>query len=452
MHSKKINNKMPLNYSHGFKLWKEIYGILFFSIIVFGNSIAQDHEKVFGTYYPIDLDLSFEHAIYLQPIIDKANAGDTIVLKEGMYLGPIVINKDSIVLDGLGKCEINGLGKESVITIEAKHVVVKNFQIENSGGSHDRIDCGVKILGSHAIVDNCRIKECLFGVDIFKSDSNYISHCEITSLSRREKALKGDAIRLWWAKGNTVHGNYWHEVRDMVVWYSLGNLFEENLGIGNRYSIHFMYAHNNRIRANEFYENSVGVFLMYSEKTIMTDNLIVGSMGISGMCLGMKETSSNQILNNRFIYSAEGIHVDVSPFVPDQLNTIQGNEIAFCGSGMFFHTNQEGNIITKNYFHSNLANVIAQGRTANGNVWKDNYFDDYQGFDRDGDNVGDTPYELYSYVEHLWDFNKDIKFFYGSPLLVILDFLERLAPFSEPKFVLRDKSPKYMWEDKKIMN
>jgi len=166
------------------------------------------------------------------------------------------------------------------------------------------------------------------------------------------------------------------------------------------------------------------------------------------MCLGMKETSSNQILNNRFIYSAEGIHIDVSPYVPEQTNTIQNNEIAFCGSGMFFHTNQEGNIITQNYFHNNLSQVTIEGKTANWNVWKDNYFDDYQGFDRDEDNIGDTPYELYTYVEHLWDFNKNVKFFYGAPLLVILDFLERLAPFSEPKFVLRDKTPIYIWEDK----
>jgi nitrous oxidase accessory protein len=234
----------------------------------------------------------------------------------------------------------------------------------------------------------------------------------------------------------------------MVVWYSEENLFEENLGIGNRYSIHFMYAHNNRIRANEFYENSVGVFLMYSERTIMTHNLIMKSTGESGMCLGLKETSSNQILHNRFIYSAEGIHFDVSPFVPEKTNTIANNEIAFCVSGMFFHTNQEGNLIKENYLHNNLSQVTAQGKTANRNRWINNYYDDYQGFDRDGDNIGDTPYELYTYVEHLWNFNEDMKFFYGSPVLLILDFLERLAPFSKPKFVLRDKQPMYIWDEK----
>ena len=66
--------------------------------------------------------------------------------------------------------------------------------------------------------------------------------------------------------------------------------------------------------------------------------------------------------------------------------------------------------------------------------------------DKDEDNIGDVPYSLYSYSEHLWAFNKNIKFFYGAPILEVLDFLERLAPFSKPKFVLRDKKPLYKWK------
>jgi nitrous oxidase accessory protein len=416
--------------------------LMVFSITATG----QDFSK-FGTYHPLNPVVDTTNPIPLQILIETASDGDTLLLQPAYYTGPVRITKNRLVIDGQGKSIISGLEKESVLYLEGDSIHLKNLVIENSGGSHDKIDCGVKIMGSYNTVENCRIKECLFGVDIYKSDHNFIVHNEISSLTRRSKALKGDAIRLWWAKRNTIHGNYWHDVRDMVVWYSEENLFEENLGIGNRYSIHFMYAHNNRIRANEFYENSVGVFLMYSERTIMTHNLVMKSTGESGMCLGLKETSSNQILHNRFIYSAEGIHFDVSPFVPEKTNTIAHNEIAFCVSGMFFHTNQEGNLIKENYMHNNLTQVTAQGKTANLNRWKNNYFDDYQGFDRDNDNVGDTPYELYTYVEHLWNFNEDLKFFYGSPILAILDFLERLAPFSKPKFVLRDKEPMYLWDN-----
>ncbi len=422
--------------------------IFFLYILLFYSSLAIAQNK-FGTNIDFDTSgIDKSKAISLQKLIDNAKPGDYIKLQKAFYTGPVYIRKNGITIDGQGESILSGMGIESVIYIEADSVTVKNLIIQESGGSHDKIDCGVKIKGNFNFVENCRIRECLFGVDVFQSDNNKIFHNEISSLSRRSIALKGDAIRFWYSKYNVVGNNYWHGVRDMVVWYSSDNLFIQNKGVGNRYSIHFMYAHNNRIQGNEFYNNSVGVFLMYSEKTIMVGNLIQGSQGVSGMCLGMKETSSNQILNNRFIYSAQGIHFDVAPFVPEKINTIEGNEIAFCGSGMFFHTNQEGNLIRHNYFHNNLSQVTAEGRTASKNVWEYNYFDDYQGFDRNKDNIGDTPYKLYTYVEHLWDFNKYVKFFYGAPILVVLDFLERLAPFSEPKFVLKDDKPMFFWKEK----
>lgn len=408
---------------------------------------AQTGDLEFGTRVPVKGFADHSKPIPLQKIIDQAPPGKYVKLEPGYYVGPAVIKKDAITLDGDGKVTISGLNKGSVIYIEANTVKLKGLHIMESGGSHDKIDCGVKITGNYNVVENCLIEECLFGVDIFQAENNRILNNEITSLSKRDMALKGDAIRLWYSKNNLIKGNYWHNVRDMVVWYSSENTFEANKGVGNRYSIHFMYAHNNRIKDNYFTENSVGVFLMYSEETVMTGNTIMHSNGVSGMCLGMKETSSNQILHNRFIYSAEGIHVDVSPFVPEKINTVMYNEIAFCGTGIFFHTNQEGNLYKHNYFHNNLVQVEAEGKTANLNRWQANYFDDYQGFDNDDDNVGDAPYTLFSYVEHLWSFDKDVKFFYGSPLLLVLDFLERLAPFSQPKLVLRDKSPIFRWDD-----
>jgi nitrous oxidase accessory protein len=420
--------------------------ILFFLAFFCESLLAE--EIIYGLKIPVQGFDNSTNKINLQEIIDKVRPGQTIILEPGFYVGPATITTNGITLDGKGLVTISGLEKGSVLFVNADHVSLKNLKIIDSGGSHDKIDSGVKLTGNFNLVDNCHIAECLFGVDILQADNNLIQHCEISSISKRQMALKGDAIRLWYSKNNLIKGNYWHNVRDMVVWYSSENTFEANKGVGNRYSIHFMYAHNNRIKDNVFYENSVGVFLMYSEQTVMTGNTIMRSTGISGMCLGMKETSSNQILNNRFIYSSEGIHVDVSPFVPEKTNTIANNEIAFCGIGIKFHTNQEGNLFKNNYFHNNLVQVEAEGKTANMNKWDNNYFDDYQGFDKDGDNIGDTPYSLYAYVEHLWSFDRDVKFFYGSPLLLALDFLERLAPFSQPKFVLRDNKPMYIWKDK----
>jgi nitrous oxidase accessory protein len=420
-------------------------------IFLHWNTFSQEKEsEKSGLLTEITPFNSDKEQVFLNTLLKNLKPGDTLLLKPGFYTGPATIKVPNVVIDGGGKATISGMANESVIYVKADSVTIKNLHITNSGDSPDRLDAGVKVIeANYTLIQNCLIEECLFGVDIFKSDGVVVENNDITSISRKPLALKGDAIRLWYSTNNRILFNYWHGVRDMVVWYSSGNHFEGNKGVGNRYSIHFMYAHNNRIHNNEFYNNSVGVFLMYSEQTILSENLIQGSVGSTGMCLGLKETSSNQILNNRFLYSAYGIHFDVSPFVTEKINTVVGNEIAFCNVGMLFHSDLEGNLIKSNYLHDNLTQVYARGKTANGNKFEGNYWSDYQGFDKNEDNVGDVPYSLYSYSEHLWAFNKNVKFFYGAPILEVLDFLERLAPFSKPKFVLRDKKPLYKWEHNK---
>ncbi|HIP48074.1 MAG TPA: nitrous oxide reductase family maturation protein NosD [Lutibacter sp.] len=404
-----------------------------------------------GTHSKITPFESDKDQVFLNTLLKHLKSGDTLKLKPGFYTGPATIKVSNVTIDGGGKATISGMGNESVIYVKADSVIIKNLHITNSGDSPDRLDAGIKVIeASNTHIHNNRIDECLFGVDIFKSDHCVVANNDITSISRKPLALKGDAIRLWYSTDNRILFNYWHGVRDMVVWYSSGNHFEGNKGIGNRYSIHFMYSHNNRIHKNEFYNNSVGIFLMYSEQTILTENLIQSSNGTTGMCIGLKETSSNQILNNRLLYSAYGLHFDVSPFVAEKINTVVGNEIAFCNVGMLFHSDLEGNLVKGNYLHDNLTQVYTRGKTANGNKFEGNYWSDYQGYDKDEDNVGDVPYSLYSYSEHLWAFNKNIEFFYGAPILEVLDFLERLAPFSKPKFVLRDKKPMYKWDKEEV--
>lgn len=410
-------------------------------------SFSQEKEETYGLLTKITPVEENKDQIFLKTLLKNLKPGDTLNLKPGFYTGPATIEVPNVVIDGGGKATISGMGNESVLFIKADNVTIKNLHITNSGDSPDRLDAGVKIVeANNTLIQNCKIDECLFGVDIYKSDGCSVLHNDISSISRKPLALKGDAVRLWYSTKNNINFNTWYEVRDTVIWYSSGNYFEGNKGVGNRYSLHFMYSHNNRIHNNEFYNNSVGIFLMYSEQTIITENLIQSSTGTTGMCIGLKETSSNQILNNRLLYSSYGLHFDVSPFVAEKINTIIGNEIAFCNVGMLFHSDLEGNLLKGNYIHNNLTQVYTRGKTANGNKFEGNYWSDYQGYDKDEDNIGDVPYSLYSYSEHLWAFNKNIKFFYGAPILEVLDFLERLAPFSKPKFVLRDKKPLYKWE------
>ena len=102
-----------------------------------------------------------------------------------------------------------------------------------------------------------------------------------------------------------------------------------------------------------------------------------------------------------------------------------------------------GNHFINNRFKSNISQVaVSDGSGANQNKWDGNYWDDYQGFDLDKNGIGDTPHEYYSYSDRIWMDVPSAQFFKGSPMLEVLDFLERLAPFSPPQMVFKDSKPK----------
>ncbi|HMT13566.1 MAG TPA: hypothetical protein PKE19_02335, partial [Aestuariivirga sp.] len=110
--------------------------------------------------------------------------------------------------------------------------------------------------------------------------------------------------------------------------------------------------------------------------------------------------------------------------------------------GVEFHTDWEGNIFTGNAFLSNFTQIAVRGGgTALRETWTGNYWDDYAGFDRDGDGLGDSPYEIYNYADRMWMEVKDAAFFRASFALEALDFVERLAPFTEPRLLLREDKP-----------
>ncbi len=229
----------------------------------------------------------------------------------------------------------------------------------------------------------------------------------------------------------------------MVVWYSRDNVLSGNIGTGGRYSMHFMYSQYNLVENNEFRHNAVGIFLMYSDSVVLRGNNITHATGATGMGIGWKETSDVTVENNQVLYNAKGLYFDLSPFQPDTTNRITNNLIAYNGVGIEFHDDAKfGNIFKNNVFRGNVTQVMGHAKArAVKNTWEGNHWDDFEGFDLDGDGVGDTPYELYAYADRIWMDVPPARFFKGSPVLEVLDFLERLAPFSSPDLMLRDRQP-----------
>ena len=376
----------------------------------------------------------------LQPLVDATEEGGTLILPPGTYAGPVVVDKP-IVIDGRNEVTVDGGGKGTVFLLDTDGATLKNLHITNSGEYHNDIDAGVQIRGKFNVVKDNVIDNCLFGVDLQQSNNNIVRNNTISS-KPFDLGQRGDSVRLWYSFNNKVTDNKITGVRDMVVWYSANNELSRNTGSDSRYSLHFMYSRYNLVEDNKYYNNAVGIFLMYSDGIIVRNNHIAHAAGPTGVGIGFKETSDLTIENNEVLYCATGLYIDVSPYQPDTTNRFSGNLVAYNGIGIRFLNDWTGNIFKQNQFADNLTQIVVSGgKTANRNVWEGNFWSDYEGFDLDQDGVGDKPYELYAYADRLWQDQLYAQFFKGSPVLEVLDFLERLAPFTEPDLLVRDDVP-----------
>ncbi len=376
-----------------------------------------------------------------QQLVDDTEKGGTLMPPPGIYAGPVTIDQP-ITIDGQNQVTIDAGGKGSVIYLNADGAAIKNLHLTNTGESHNDVDAGIQVRGDFNVIKGNRIDNSLFGIDLSQSKNNIVRDNHISS-KPLELGVRGDAIRLWYSFENKITDNVIRNSRDMVVWYSRDNLIARNDARGGRYSLHFMYAQYNSVEDNHYEDNSVGIFVMYSDGVHIKNNYIAHATGATGMGIGFKETSDVEVIGNKVLYCATGLYLDVSPFQPDTTNRIENNLIAYSGIGVLFLNDWTGNVLKGNSFKGNITQVAVSGggKTANRNLWQGNYWDDYEGFDLNADHVGDTPYELYSYADRLWMDVPSARFFKGAPVLEVMDFLERLAPFSQPNMLVRDKQP-----------
>ena len=248
----------------------------------------------------------------LQDLIDATPKGGTLVPPPGTYYGSIVLEKP-ITIDGKGKVTIDAEGKGTVILIDTDGAGVQNLKLVNSGGAHNDLDSGIQIRGDFNVIKDNIIEECLFGIDLGQASNNIVKRNTISSKKGNELGMRGDSIRLWYSFDNKVTDNKISNARDMVVWYSNDNLIARNVSVGGRYALHFMYSRVNTVDNNHYTHSSVGIFLMYSDGVVVTNNYIANSQGTTGMGIGLKESSNVTIKNNKILYNSTGIYSDVSP-------------------------------------------------------------------------------------------------------------------------------------------
>jgi nitrous oxidase accessory protein len=378
-----------------------------------------------------------------QALVDAAAPGSVLRPPPGIYAGPVELKKP-LTIEGFGQVTIDSGDRGTVFSVQTDGATLRGLHLAGSGDSHDTDDACLDVRGHKNLIENLVIDNCLFGIDLKQSNDNVVRSNSVRS-KPVEIGVRGDGLRLWYSHRNLIEGNEIIDSRDMVAWYSNNNVYRKNLGKRSRYSIHFMFAKDNIVEYNRFYDNAVGVYFMYTEGGVLRHNLISHATGATGMAIGFKEASNTVIDGNEIIYCAVGIGSDLSPFQPDSKIWIRNNRFAYNGIAVQLTSELGGNIATDNIFEGNLTNVVQAGRGKAGlNEWRGNFWDDYLGFDRNHDAVGDTPYELYAYADQIWIELPAARFFKTAPVMELLDFLERLAPFTSPELTLKDARPRFV--------
>lgn len=379
----------------------------------------------------------------LQDAIDKASPYSTIKLSKGRYEGGIVIDKPLSIVGIEDGVVISGQSTGSVVTIKSSAVTLEYLTIKDSGRRMDHIDSAIamKRVGQCSIM-HCRLVDTLYGIDMEMVTESNITDNYITSY-HQDISMRGDALKIWYSHHNNIERNHIEVSRDVTLTYSNDNTIRDNIFNDNRFGVHVSHSSKNLISDNSFRFNSVGVLLMGVKDTNLTSNTITSSKGAAGIGVTILGVSNLRVVENTISYNAKGIYIDSKAHEKGMQRYMISNTISYNKEAIHFHQAIKNNTISHNRIYGNIDDIVkdTKGSITDLNNIEYNYWGRYEGFDRDGDNIGDSTHRVYQYVDQLWHYDHKIKFFYATPILSLINFLTKLAPFIEPTLLLEDKRP-----------
>jgi nitrous oxidase accessory protein len=377
----------------------------------------------------------------LQAAVDAAADGSALCLAPGSFAGPLRLAR-GIALWGPPEAVIRSHGEGTTVRLEGEGPALLGVTVDGSGGRFDLLDAAVHVSGNGARVEGVRVRNATFGILVERATGARVRGNEVTGAPELPFGLRGDGIRLWEVKDSVVEGNRVLHGRDVVLWYATGNRLARNRIEGGRYGAHLMYSHRTEIAGNEFVGNVTGVFVMYSRDATIRGNLFADSGGAAGIGLGLKESGNLRVEENLLVHNSIGLYVDTSPLWPDDRNLFAGNVFRLNQVGIAFLGRADLNELRGNGFRDNQVQVEVDGGDARAATWLANEFDDYAGYDLDGDGTGDLPYELRSVTSDLIAEAPALAFFRGTPALGLAGAIGRLVPILAPQLVLVDPEPR----------
>jgi len=373
----------------------------------------------------------------LQQAIDKARAGDTLILSQKQYAGPIRIPKTLTIL-GKNTPHIIGNGLGSVITVTAPGTVLKGLFVTGSGLSLETQDSGIFVdkSATGTIVAGNELSNNLIGIYLSGSKDAQVINNKITGRQDLRMNERGNGIQIWNAPGAVIESNDIRYGRDGIfVTTSKNNIFRGNQLRDLRFAIHYMYTNKSKVLNNLSINNHMGYALMSSTKLEVRGNLSKGDRD-RGFLFNF---ANNVIAKNNVVLGGPEKCIFI---YNSNKNRFEENLLQGCEIGIHFTAGSERNVMTGNAFVDNRSQVKYVG--TKWLEWSEkgrgNYWSDHTAFDLDSNGVADSIYRPNDLTDRIiWQY-PSARLLTNSPAVQILKYAQSAFPAVHPGGVL-DSAP-----------
>ncbi len=372
----------------------------------------------------------------IKDAVTLAQPGDTIFVASGTYReGNILIQKKLFII-GLDYPVLDGEDKFEIFTIHAPGGLVKGFHFQNTGIASINDLAAIKVLDSHGIaIRNNWFTNTFFGIYLSNSTGAMIENNELQSDADAEHQI-ANGIHLWKCDDIVIRNNRIKGHRDGIYFEFVTNsVIEKNHSEANlRYGLHFMFSHNDEYRENTFLNNGAGVAVMYTQGVKMIRNTFSHNWGSSAYGLLLKDIRDSFVTDNLFIANSVGIFMEGS-----SRNEMKNNRFIQNGYAIKLQASCDDNTFRENNFQQNTFDVVTNGHTVLNTIER-NYWDRYEGYDLNRDQVGDVPYRPISVYGMIVERVPTAILLWRSFLVFLLDKAEKAMPAITPEN-LKDNFP-----------
>lgn len=360
--------------------------------------------------------------------IKTARDRDTVLVLEGHYKEYNLVIDKPLVLQGVGKPVVDGQDQGEIITVVSDNVVIDGLHLINVGTSYTTDYAAVRVVESSGFaIRNMLLEKLFFGIYLEKSDNGIVEGNTILG-DALEEFNSGNGIQLWHCNNIQVRENEVRQVRDGIYLEFSDNItIRGNTSTDNvRYGLHFMFSNHDSYENNLFENNGAGVAVMFSKDIRMLGNTFRKNWGTAAFGLLLKEINDSEISGNVFEENTIGISIEGSNRIRYSHNNFIRNGWALKVRGACYTNTFNGN----NFLHNSFD--LSYNSNLNDNLFEENYWSNYTGYDLDKDGFGDVPYRPVKLFSYIVNRTPETIVLLRSLFMDIIDFSEKVSPVFTP--------------------